>query len=398
MEKVFEKSRRKIFETNLKFVRGIKDEINWKSRLIGIRGARGVGKTTLMLQYIKQFLSADTGTILYVSLDDIWFSENKLSDLVDTFVKQGGMQIFIDEVHKYPLWAQEIKNIYDDYSELKIVFTGSSMLEILNARADLSRRAISYYMQGLSYREYLGIKLRIQFRKLTLDEIINNHLQISEEIVSQIKPLQYFSSYLKTGYYPFFKETDDLYVNRLEEVVNMIIEIELPLLRSVDVAYITKIKQLLYIISQSAPFIPNVSKLSERIGINRQTLLSYLYYMNEACLINSIYKNATGLNILQKPDKVFLENTNLMYAFKEDKAETGNLRETFFVNQLKNSHKIEYTSQGDFIIDKKYTFEIGGKNKTNKQIKNITNACIVSDDIELGYQNKIPLWLFGFLY
>ena len=398
MEKIFEKYRKKILDTDLKFVRGIKDEINWNSRLIGIRGARGVGKTTLMLQYIKRYLKADIDTTLYVSLDNIWFSENKLSDLVDTFVKQGGTNLFIDEVHKYPLWSQELKNIYDDYPELKIVFTGSSMLEILNARADLSRRAISYRMQGLSYREYLGIKLGKIFPKYDLKEIISKHSQISEEIVSQIKPLQYFSPYLKTGYYPFFKEHDELYVNRVEEVVNMILEIELPLLRNVDVAYITKIKQLLFIISQSAPFIPNISKLSERIGINRQTLLSYLFYLNEAGLINSVYKDATGVNILQKPDKVFLENTNLMYAFKGDKTETGNMRETFFVNQLKYNHQLEYALQGDFIIDKKQTFEVGGKNKTNEQIKNLKNAYIVADDIEFGYNNKIPLWLFGFLY
>jgi len=398
MEKIFEKYRKKILDTDLKFVRGIKDEINWNSRLIGIRGARGVGKTTLMLQYIKRYLKAEIDTTLYVSLDNIWFSENKLSVLVDTFVKQGGTNLFIDEVHKYPLWSQELKNIYDDYPELKIVFTGSSMLEILNARADLSRRAISYRMQGLSYREYLGIKLGKIFPKYDLKEIISRHTQISEEIVSQIKPLQYFSSYLKTGYYPFFKEHDELYVNRVEEVVNMILEIELPLLRNVDVAYITKIKQLLFIISQSAPFIPNISKLSERIGINRQTLLSYLFYLNEAGLINSVYKDATGVNILQKPDKVFLENTNLIHAFKGEKTETGNMRETFFVNQLKYSHQLEYALQGDFIIDKKQTFEVGGKNKTNEQIKNLKNAYIVADDIEFGYNNKIPLWLFGFLY
>lgn len=398
METIFEKYRKKIIETDLKFVRGIKNEINWNSRLIGIRGARGVGKTTLLLQYIKQHLKTDTDTTLYVSLDNIWFSENKLSDLVDTFVKRGGKNLFLDEVHKYPQWAQELKNIYDDYPELKIVFTGSSMLEILNARADLSRRAISYRMQGLSFREYLGIKLGKVFPKYDLKEIISRHSQISEEIVSQIKPLQYFYPYLKTGYYPFFKEPDELYANRVEEVVNMILEIELPLLRNVDVAYITKIKQLLFIISQSAPFIPNISKLSERIGINRQTLLSYLFYLNEAGLINSIYKDVAGVNILQKPDKVFLENTNLMYVFKGEKTDIGNMRETFFVNQLKNTHQVEYVLKGDFIVDKNKTFEIGGKNKTNEQIKNLKNAYIVADDIEFGYSNKIPLWLLGFLY
>lgn len=398
MESLIEKHLKKIASTQTKFVRSLIDDINWNARLIGIKGARGVGKTTLMLQYIKLHLSAEIAATLYVSLDNIWFTENKLSNLVENFVKRGGKYLFLDEVHKYPQWSVEIKNIYDDYPELKVVFTSSSLLEILNARADLSRRAVVYNMQGLSFREYLNMQLDKQFKQYSLEEILNNHLQISQEINAAIKPLQYFDSYLKTGYYPFFTEEQDLYYQRIEEVINMILEVELPLLRKVDVAFVRKLKQLLLAIAESAPFTPNVSKLSERIGINRLTLLSYLLYLDEAHLSYSIYKDSKGISQLQKPDKIFLENTNLMYAISGSNTDLGNVRETFFANQLRKSHLVEQSTESDFRINETYTFEIGGKNKSKKQIQNLTNSYIAADNIEYGFDNKIPLWMFGFLY
>ncbi len=398
MEKLQEKFYKKIGLTETKFVRSIISEINWEARLIGITGARGVGKTTLLLQYIKLNLMHDIHSTLYVSLDNIWFSDHKLSDLVDMFVKKGGKWIFLDEVHKYPQWSIEIKNIYDDFPELKIVFTGSSLLEILNARADLSRRAVIYSMQGLSFREYLNMQMGTDFEILKLNDIIEQHFSISKEVVGKIKPLQHFSDYLKWGYYPFFNEQVELFSGRLEEVINMILEVELPLLRGVDIFYVKKLKQLLLIISESAPFVPNITKLSERIGINRQTLLTYLFYMNEAHLLYSIYKDADGISLLQKPDKLFLENTNLMYTLKGAEMDLGNMRETFFANQLQYKHQLEYADKSDFFVDRKFTFEVGGKRKGKKQIVNIADAYIVADDIEFGVGNKIPLWLFGFLY
>lgn len=398
MDQLYEKYRKKVALTQTQFVRSTMSEIHWDARFVGIKGARGVGKTTLLLQYIKLYLMADIESTLYVSLDNIWFSEHKLSDLVDSFVKKGGKYIFLDEVHKYPQWSVELKNIYDDYTELKIVFTGSSLLEILNARADLSRRAVIYTMQGLSFREYLNMQLGADFKIYGLQYLLENHHIISQEIVSKIRPLQHFSNYLQKGYYPFFKEEIDLYYSRLEEVVQMILEIELPLLRGVDILYITKLKQLLLVVSESAPFIPNITKLSQRIGINRQTMLSYLYYLNEAHLISSIFKDAHGISFLQKPDKIFLENTNLMYAFRGKHSDIGNVRETFFVNQLRYKYAIAFSVQSDFLVEGKYTFEIGGKSKNKRQIKNISDAYIAADDIEYGFENKIPLWLFGFLY
>ena len=373
-------------------------EINWNSRLIGIKGARGIGKTTLLLQYIKLNLSHETENTLYVTLDNIWFSNHSLIDLVDYFVKRGGKNLFLDEVHKYPNWSQELKNIYDDFPSLKVVFTGSSLLEILNARADLSRRASVYDMQGLSFREYLSIETGIQLETHSLEALLKNHLQIAEAIGSKLKPLHYFENYLKTGYYPFYKEDPDWYFISLHEIINLMLEIELPQLRGVDLAYIHKIKQLLLIISESVPFVPNVSKLSEKIGINRTTLLLYLHYLEEIGLTLNLFKASGGMSKLQKPDKIFLENTNLMMALSPKFANVGNMRETFFANQLSNKHKISYAIQGDFLVDGIFIFEIGGKNKNTKQLKNLDNAFVAADNLEFGFNNTVPLWLFGFLY
>ncbi len=398
MERLFEKHQQKLNYTDLNFIRSIMYEINWDARLIGIKGARGVGKTTLLLQYIKIHLSEFSEETLYVSLDHIWFNTNSLSNLVDDFEKKGGKYLFLDEVHKYAGWAQELKNIYDDYPLLKIVFTGSSLLEILNARGDLSRRAVVYTMQGISFREYIALETKIIIPQLSLEQIMNNHQQEATEILKIIKPFEYFEGYLKAGYYPFYKEQTDLYQMRLGEVINMMLEIELPLLRAVDLSYISKVKQLLVAISQSVPFIPNVTKLSEKIKINRTTMLSYIHYLEEIGLTRNLHKSNHGISILQKPSKIYLENTNLIYLLARENANVGNIRETFFANQMAYHHQLNYTDHGDFLIDEKYTFEVGGKNKTNKQIENVPDSYIAADNIEYGRGNKIPLWLFGFLY
>ena len=397
MDTLIEKSYQKVQEVDIRFIRSIMDKIDWNDRLIGIRGARGVGKTTLLLQRIKKFLG-NTSETLYVSLDNLWFAEHSLLNLVDLFVKRGGKFLFLDEVHKYPKWAQTIKNIYDDFPALKVVFTGSSLLEILNARADLSRRAIVYDIQGLSYREFLNSTQKTDFQAISLPDILNNHKEISDEILLKIKPLQFFNDYLQHGYYPFFTEGITRFSYRLEEVVNMILEVELPLLRNVEPAYVLKIKQLLQIVSESVPFIPNIDNLSKRIEIHRNTLLSYLYYLQETRLTNHLYKDISGINRLQKPEKIYLENSNLAYTLAENNTDIGNVRETFFLNQLSYNHIVEYPNNGDFWVDKKYLFEIGGKSKSGKQIKDSSNTYIAADNIEYGFDKKIPLWLLGMLY
>ena len=397
MDTLIEKSYQKVRDIDTRFIRSIMDKVDWDDRLIGLRGARGVGKTTLMLQRIKKYLG-NTGDALYVSLDNLWFAEHSLLELVDFFVKRGGKFLFLDEVHKYPNWSLAIKNIYDDFPTLRVVFTGSSLLEILNARADLSRRAIVYDIQGLSYREYLNITRKTDFKTISLSDILKNHKEISDEILLKIRPLQFFSDYLRHGYYPFFTEGIARFSYRLEEVVNMILEVELPLLRQVEPAYVLKIKQLLQIVAESVPFIPNIESLTKRIVIHRNTLVSYLYYLQETRLTNHLHKDISGINRLQKPEKIYLENTNLAYTLAENNTDIGNIRETFFLNQVSYSHTVEYPNSGDFWVDKKFLFEIGGKIKSGKQIKEAGNAYIVADNIEYGFDKKIPLWLFGMLY
>lgn len=399
LDTLFEKFRNRLAFVSTGFTRGIMDEISWDARLIGIKGARGVGKTTLMLQYIKKYLKTDH-TVLYVSLDQIWFTENRLTDLADIFVKQGGKRLFLDEVHKYPDWSRELKNIYDDHPDLHIVFTGSSLLEILNARADLSRRAVVYTMQGLSFREYLALTTGVSLAAITIEQILERHVEIAGTVLEQIKPLEHFSEYIKNGYFPYFMEIPKLYHTRVEEVVNLILEIELPLLRGFDIAYTSKIKQLLLVIAESAPFVPNISKLSERIGINRVTLLSYLSYLQEAGITRNMYKRARGISRFQKPDKIFLENPNLAFTFNSEAANTGTVRETFFANQLSFKHTLTYPDAHDFLVDEKWIFEIGGKGKNTTLDSPEPNKSLwfALDGIEYGNSNRIPLWMFGFLY
>lgn len=397
MDLLIEIHRQRLKWTDTTFVRSLVNRIDWNSRLIGIKGSRGVGKTTLMLQYIKQNYGNSTD-VLYVSLDNIWFTNHKMSDLVDDFVKRGGKYLFLDEVHKYPSWAQEIKNVYDNYPQLSIVFTGSSLLEILNARADLSRRADIYHLPGLSFREYMEMFHGIRLPTYSFPDILERHSDISDEVLSLFRPLQFFDDYLREGYYPFYVENPKRFPVRLEETVNMILEIELPLLRHVDYAYVHRIKQLLQIISQSTPFIPNVSKLAERIGISRATLTTYLKYLEETELLISLYKDSRGISALQKPEKIYLGNTNLMYVLNTENVNKGNLRETFFANQVQYGHVLQYSDASDFLVDGKFTFEIGGKQKSRKQIEGLEYAFVVSDDIEYGSSKRIPLWMFGLLY
>lgn len=397
MERLFETFSRKIAATNTDFVRGMDSEIEWDARLIGLRGARGVGKTTLLLQHIKNNLPMD-GSVLYVSVDNIWFSEHKLYDLADNFIKHGGNTLYLDEIHRYPDWSRELKNIYDDFPELKVVFTGSSLLEILNARADLSRRAAVYDMQGLSFREYLNLYHGMNLPAVSLDDILRSHVNMAADIAARVKPLKYFDDYLRHGYYPYYLEQPSLYYSRMNEVVNFIIDVEIPHLRNIEVAGVTKMRQLLYVIAESAPFTPNVSKLGERIGISRTSLLLYMKALEESGLLIGLKKDAKGISSLQKPDKLYLDNPNLMYAIAPHEVNIGNARETFFANQLKAAHHVNASPVSDFLIDNKYTFEIGGHAKGTRQIDGMDDAYIAADGIEVGYGRKIPLWLFGFLY
>ena len=398
MEKLIETFRKKMTVPLPTFERELERKINWNARLISIRGSRGTGKTTLFLQHIKKTFSNNLNKVLYVSLDNIYFSNNTLVELAEKFVSHGGTHLFLDEVHKYENWSKEIKNLYDDFPELHIAFTGSSLLEILNGRADLSRRTLVYELTGLSFREYLSLIKSQDFPIFTLEDILKNNEQISAEIASKIKPFEFFDDYLSFGYYPYFLEGKDDYFNRLNETLNMILEVELPMLRGLEIAYIPRIKKLLAVIGESAPFIPNITQLAAKIGISRQTLLIYLKYLEDAKLINQLYKKSRGLSVLEKPEKILMENTNLTELFNGKNANTGSRRETFVLNQLLHSHKVDFSEESDFFVDSKYTFEVGGKNKKRKQIQSVPDSYIIADDIEFGTDRRIPIWLLGFMY
>lgn len=398
MEKLIETFRKKMAVPLPTFERELERKINWNARLISIRGSRGTGKTTLFLQHIKKTFTNNLNKVLYVSLDNIYFSNNTLVELAEKFASHGGTHLFLDEVHKYENWSKEIKNLYDDFPELHIAFTGSSLLEILNGRADLSRRTLVYELTGLSFREYLSLIKAQDFPIFTLEEILKNNEQISAEIASKIKPFEFFDDYLSFGYYPYFLEGKDDYFNRLNETLNMILEVELPFLRGLEIAYIPRIKKLLAVIGESAPFIPNITQLAAKIGISRQTLLLYLKYLEDAKLINQLYKKSRGLSVLEKPEKILMENTNLMELFNGENTNTGSRRETFVLNQLLHSHKVDFSEESDFFVDSKYTFEVGGKNKKRKQIQTVPDSYIIADDIEFGTDRRIPIWLLGFMY
>ena len=319
-----------VSRTQLRFVRYLYSQINWNNRLIGIVGSRGVGKTTMLLQHIRQNYDIATGEVLYASLDNLWFSTHTLVDLADEFYKSGGKVLFLDEVHKYDGWAREIKNIYDSYPELKVVFTGSSMLDIYRSGADLSRRAIKYTLYGMSLREFLLYEHGIKIEPLTLEEVLKNHVGIAAEIGRQIRPLAVLREYLKYGYFPYYKEDKEGYFSRLAETVNTVIEVDLPATIDIEFPTIAKIKKLFSVVADSVPFTPNISQLAMQVGTTRPSLLTYLEALGRAQAILMVDKEAQGTKRLVKPEKIYLGNPNYAYAFANRKADTGNLRETFF--------------------------------------------------------------------
>ncbi|MDO8897340.1 MAG: AAA family ATPase [Bacteroidales bacterium] len=389
MRTLYQKFETLLQNTTTDFKRYLHEKVSWDNRMIGIIGARGVGKTTLILQHIKENLGSKKA--LYVSADDMYFGENKLFDLADDFYKNAGEYLFIDEIHKYSDWSRELKNIYDSFPALKIVFTGSSVLDILKGSADLSRRAIIYKLHGLSFREYLKLFHNYETEVYSLKQIVNNEVKLTD-----IKhPLPLFNDYLKRGYYPFGLENEmDI---RLGQIIVQTLETDIPQYANLNVGTSRKLKRLLSIIAESVPFKPNFSKISEIIGVSRNSLDDYFTYMEKAGLIGQLRNETSGIRGLGKVDKVYLDNTNIIFNLVGEKSNTGNIRETFFFNQMRLKNEIISSEKADFVIDN-YTFEIGGKNKQQKQIEKDANSFVVKDDIEFGYLNVIPLWAFGLNY
>lgn len=401
MNKLYEYNDNILRNVSNRYFRFLMDEIDWNQHLIAVKGSRGVGKTTLILQYMKYKLKNQDES-LYITADHYWFYTHTLMETADAFYKNGGRYLFIDEVHKYPNWSTEIKNIYDGYPTLKIVFTSSSILDIYKGEADLSRRLMTYEMPGLSFREYLEINNVVtKSRPFTIQDIQTDHRTITDRILNKIEhPLPFFRKYLKTGYFPFsIDEKEESTYKKLNQVINTIIETDLAAMEGFDVRTAFKIKKLLGVIAESVPFKPNVSALSRKLDVSRDTIYHWLVLLQKAKLVNLLKAKGKGVSTLQKPDKIFLENPNYSYSLRKN-ADRGNIRETFLLSQLLNaSLDVELPENGDFYLKEfDLVIEVGGKSKTTKQVYDENNFLVASDDIEIGRDKKVPLWLFGFLY
>jgi len=391
MKALYQTLEEQLQKVSLDFKRYLYPTINWNQRLFGIVGPRGVGKTTLLFQHIKEnHTTADT---LYVSMDDLYFSSHSLMDTAESFHKDGGKFLFIDEIHKYPHWSRTLKNMYDNYPDMKVVFTGSSVLDILKGNADLSRRALLLHLKGLSFREYLQLFHGISVPVLSLEDIISHK---SNDLKSTIKyPIKFFKEYLQRGYYPFGNEEN--FMAHLKQIITQTMESDIPLYANMNVSTGRKLLKLLALIAESVPFKPNFSKLSQLIEVSKNNISDYFYYIEKAGMISQLREKTESFLVVGKVEKVYLDNPNLAFCLSEKEPNMGNIRETFFLNQMQVNNYVYRSSKGDFNI-RNFTFEVGGKSKTQKQIENIKNAYIVKDDIEYGYQNVIPLWAFGLNY
>lgn len=389
MEQLYEFFTRKLKSTPTDFLRYKYNQIKWQGRFWGLVGPRGVGKSTMLLQYIKLHLNIkDT---LYVSADQLYFSEHKLVELADHFVKMGGKHLFIDEIHKYEGWSRELKQIYDSYDDLQVVISGSSILDIYKGLADLSRRVPIYHMQGLSFREYLRLFHQIETPVYSLEDIL-----MHKAVIPGVEhPLPLFQDYLRRGYYPFGK--DEEFEMELLQVITQTMEVDIPQHLLANISLGRKLKSLLLVVAKSVPFKPVMQRLADATGISRNDIPSYLIYMERAGMIAQLRDATGGLRGLGKVEKLYLDNTNLIYALSPDKADIGNVRETFFMNQTRVANEVISSPISDFEIDGKI-FEIGGRKKGQKQIQDAAEGYIVKDDLENGYANTIPLWAFGLNY
>ena len=386
----------KLAQVTLDFKRYLYPQINWDSRVIGIKGERGVGKTTMLLQRIKEKYSNPDDTF-YISLDHYWFGTHQLQDLIEFLYKRGITEFYIDEVHKYKGWSTILKNLIDQYKDLRIVYTGSSLLEIDNAKVDMSRRQTSYTLKGMSFREYLAYEDILHVDAISLEDLLKNHITISIDITAKTKILVAFEAYLRSGVYPFYKEAGLDFLVRLKAVVDTVIESDLPAVEKITYDTIEKCKKLLMIIAENVPLHPNVTRLSTSLGTTRDSLLKLLYNLDKAEILDLLTVELKSYKKLVNPEKIYLGNTNLMYALSP-KIDVGTLRETFFIDQLSAIGTVQMPLKGDFLVNGKYLFEVGGESKEFDQIAGIPDSYLAIAGIETGYSSRIPLWMFGFLY
>lgn len=396
MDELLEVSEQLIKTTQIGFKRYLYSTIDWSEKLIGIKGARGTGKTTLLLQYLNQS-GLPSSQIAYFSLDEIFFLSHSVLEVVKTFYQLGGKIVVLDEVHKYPNWSKEIKNLHDRYRDLQIIFTGSSIIDISKEEGDLSRRAVVYELHGLSYREFLALRMGMDLPIVKLEDLLNPGFSIRGHFTSDFLPLQHFQTYLRNGYFPFSGENEGIYFKKLRQLVRTIVEYDMAEIRGFDIRNGKKLLQLLYLIAQQVPFKPNVSALADKTLIHRNSMVSYLHYLADARLIDLLYPAGISVAMLQKPEKIFLNNTNFLFTLSEKNPESGTIRETFFNSLVKVTHAVQYSPSVDFLVDGIFHFEIGGKNKSRKQAKEEL-TWIVKDDLEYPVGKSLPLWVFGMLY
>ena len=396
LQPLYDSYHRKIAKVDLRFKRYLYSQINWKARIISIKGARGVGKTTMLLQHILENYE-DIDQTLYASLDNLWFATHSLMDLVDWADRHGISRLYLDEVHRYEGWSRALKNIYDDYPDMSIVYTSSSLLVLDNAIVDMSRRQTPYTLYGLSFREYLDLECIFKTEAIPLEDILNHHVKKAMEIVGSIKVAPLFEAYLAHGYYPFSRESLEDFPSRLRETVTVVIDSDLPAVENVTYETLQKVKKLLMVISEHVPFEPNMSELWRQLSTDNESGLKMLYALDKAQVLALLTAKTKNYKSLTKPDKIFLGNPNLMNVLCP-KVDKGNERETFFISQLRVLHDVRYPKQGDFLIDDKHLFEVGGKGKTFEQIADVPDSYLAVDDTEVGSGCRIPLWLFGFLY
>ena len=396
IQQLYDNYHRKIAKISLDFKRYLYTKINWNARMIGIKGARGVGKTTLLLQHILDNYK-DLDQTLYVSLDDLWFTTHKLMDLVDWADRHGITRLYLDEVHRYREWSETLKNIYDSYPDMGIVYTSSSLLAMDNAKVDLSRRQTLYMLYGMSFREYLAFENAVDISPLSMDELLHDHVRYAMQMMKDIKIAPVFESYLDHGYYPFYREVGDDFHMRLREVLSVVMDTDVPAVENVSFDTVQKIKRLLMIICEHVPFEPNMSELWKQLSTNNELGLRMLYALDRAQILTLLTSKAKSYKYLYKPGKILLNNTNLMHVLCPV-VEKGNERETFFLSQMIVAHDVKMPQKGDFLVDDQYLFEVGGKGKTFDQIKDLPQSYLAVDDMDVGLTNRIPLWMFGLLY
>lgn len=399
MDSLFKKHRLYISQVSMDIVRDMRDKIAWERPLVGIRGSRGVGKTTMIRQYIRQTYGTKAGEALYCVMDSMYFTHNSLLDMAERFHLMGGKHLFLDEVHKYEHWSKEIKEINDLYPDMKITFSGSSLLQILNADADLSRRVLAYDMPGLSFREFVRFYHGKELPVWTLEQVLDDPDAVCDEVVGKVgSPQKLFEEYLRVGYYPFYDGVELEYYSRIENVVQFIIDQEMTLFCGVDPAYTRKIKAMMMYLADNLPYEVNISKLSSYLELNKQTVLAYLSSMARAELIALLYSDNKSVTKMQKPDKVYIHNPNTLCALAKS-VNVGTLRECFVVNQLGVNHEVEYgKTKGDFKVDGRWLFEVGGADKSFAQIADMPNSYVLADSIEYPIGKKLPLWIVGLTY